>query len=292
MTTLNNVVLFVVVLVVLGSVVPADGQTRAETAAYASMDRAVQAAQANPTADRIAAAQREIRSAYNVFMRQVQRVREADTAFHNAEDLDPVESPSDNMGLGTLRVAQRVPELLGRSTAPYRSRQVSHDALWAAHAADWNVFLRNVYAGVDEIRDAAEAIGRLNASGASNDLRRRFEDANMATIQKMGNLLRTIRVQSPTGISENPENSNWNPADADLSDLIDAVSAIAGAMASRQRTERAETERLTEEYARERDEQQQERAEQGRGGTTAEQQRADMEPEPENLAWIIHEGRA
>ena len=72
MTTLNNVVLFVLVLFVLsvGSVVPADAQSRAERNAYAGMDRAVQSAQANPTADRIAAAQRAIRSAYNVFLRQ------------------------------------------------------------------------------------------------------------------------------------------------------------------------------------------------------------------------------
>lgn len=66
MRTLVNVVLFVV----FGSVVPASAQTRAEQNAYASLNRAVQAMQAKPTANRIAAVQRALRAAYNAYNRQ------------------------------------------------------------------------------------------------------------------------------------------------------------------------------------------------------------------------------
>ena len=70
MSTLNNVVLFVLVLfVAFGSVVPADGQTPSERNAYAGLERAERAMDRDPSSLAIGAVQRTFRAAYDTYER-------------------------------------------------------------------------------------------------------------------------------------------------------------------------------------------------------------------------------
>ena len=69
MKTLNCFVAFVVVLVVLGSVAVADGQSPAERTAYVGLERAVQAMERNPSSLAIGAVQRTVRAAADTYDR-------------------------------------------------------------------------------------------------------------------------------------------------------------------------------------------------------------------------------
>ena len=296
MKTLNCFVAFVVVLVVLGSVAVADGQTTAERNAYASMDRAVQSAQANPTADRITAAQRAIRSAYNVFLGQERNRDQAAVQAHNAQQ-------AANAAIDTsqwqqwrtherraTRLYMRYAELLGLSTAPLRTWsnviprvrdngshqriQADIDAINAYMARLSPTHARYLHAAMDSIRDAAEAIGRLDPSilgTRHNDMMLRFENANMAAINQLRVTLRA-------------RNGNWegwdeSAFDTALSTLVDSVSTVANTMANRQREDVSNQQAFIEAERRQEQERQQaqiqeqqrqqERAEQLRTGAVS-----------------------
>ena len=324
MTTLNNVVLFVLVLFVLsvGSVVPADAQSRAERNAYAGMDRAVQSAQANPTADRIAAAQRAIRSAYNVFLRQ-ERNRDqawqahdrartmANDAYQTAKETAPNAPSATKVSvvrrvystyISAMQASMRYAELLAQSTAPFRAVDVSMRQLrrqlraetlrgsWTdsveaeiessnrAHTQVLNTHGRYLHAAMDSIRDAAEAIARLDPSilgTRHNDLRLRFENANMATLRQLG-----VVLQARSGNWESWDQSAYDTA---LSNLVDSATAVADAMASRQRESVADQQAFIEAERRREQEQQtagqQQQQQQAQSAQGPRQERAEREQE-------------
>lgn len=93
--------------------------------------------------------------------------------------------------------------------------------------------VRYQHAALDSIRDAAEAVARLNPptlqGPVSNQLRGRFEDANMAALRQLGVTLQVRRGNW----------DNWDPSafDAALSELVDSATAVADAIAARQRTD-------------------------------------------------------
>ena len=322
MKTLNYAVLFVLVfasLTVSFGSVPADAQTRIERNAYASMDRAVQSAQANPTADRIAAAQRQIRSAYNVFLRQERQRDAAGEAFYADHDTngDGSVNPDKGEHLPRTRAAMRYAELLGLSTSVYRNyNRVTGRTVeeWAAgrgthdygngmktctydyslcrefesasqafldhHSQALNTHGRYLHAAMDSIRDAAEAIARLDPSilgTGHNDLRMRFENANMAALRQLG-----VTLQIRNGNWDNWDQSAYDTA---LSTLVDSATAVATVMASRQRESVANQQAFIEAGRRQEQQRQQaqiqeqqrqqERAEQLRTGTVTTRQEFD-----------------
>jgi len=322
MTTLNNVVLFVLVLFVLsvGSVVPADAQTRAERNAYASMDRAVQSAQANPTADRIAAAQRAIRSAYNVFLRQEQQrdapLREYLSEFGSGTSVGGRHDITRGEHQPQTRAAMRYVQLFGMSPSAIRRhnraigralerdggftmnrngtameecthpsslcREIisSFQAYGSLMRQAINTHGRYLHAAMDEIRDAADAIARLDPSilgTRHNDLLLRFGNANMATLRQLG-----VVLQARSGNWDNWDESAFDTA---LSTLVDSASDVADAMANRQREDVSNQQAFIEAERRQEQERQQaqiqeqqrqqERAEQLRTGTVTTRQEFD-----------------
>ena len=267
MKTLNCVVAFVVVLfVAFGSVVPADAQTTAERNAYASMDRAVQAAQANPTADRITAAQRAIRSAYNVFLRLEQQRAAADHALHSAGG----QLPRDDQAApqNAIRAASQLATLMGRSTAFYRTADLSVSALWEDHSVVWDERLRFARAGLYAIVVAATTLSSMaiDTLGATNYMVQRIVDAQGPIHEEIRYL-----VGSP-GSGRTTGNANLlTPA---LSELVDAASAVANAMANRQREDVSNQQAFIEaERRREQEQQQAQIQEQQRQQERAEQLR-------------------
>ena len=130
MSTLNNVVLFVLVL--FGSVAVADGQSPAERNAYVGLERAVQAMERNPSSVAIGAVQRTVRAAADAYDRvEGRRLQTLARAIRSTSDIvDDVEWAAVNRQWATGWI--RYFEVVGQDTATFRAfidltRRVARD---------------------------------------------------------------------------------------------------------------------------------------------------------------------
>ena len=146
----------------------------------------------------------------------------------------------------------------------------AHQAFHDHHSQATNTHGRYLHAAMDEIRDAAEAIARLDPSilgTRHNDLRLRFENANMATLRQLG-----VTLQIRNGNWDNWDESAYDTA---LSTLVDSATAVADAMARQQREDVSNQQAFIEAERRQEQERQQAQIqEQQRQQERAEQLRA------------------
>ena len=120
MSTLNNAVLFVVVL--FGSVAVADGQSPAERNAYVGLERAVSAMERNPSTVAIAAVQRTVRAAADAYDRVEGRRRQLLARAirgtgYSAEPIEQWGSVSRVWATNWIRYF----EVVGQDTATFRA---------------------------------------------------------------------------------------------------------------------------------------------------------------------------
>ena len=256
MKTLNYVVL---VLVAFGLVVPVDAQVRNERDAYRDLSRAVQSVQFDQSPQQITDARRAIQRAYSVHERQERRRNELEAdvirSIQRMPLFDTAAAALDLCGAigtydtrmtanhrSTIRAQNRLAEALG-----LRPTRMSYGQSWQQllplftqqNTAILNARLRFNRAAVDAIRDAAEVIARLDPSilgTRANQMRLRFENANMAAIRLQGRLigldggLRNWQGRA-TGYGDGPSRDTLSA----LSELVNATVAIADAMVRQQR---------------------------------------------------------
>ena len=301
MTTLNNVVLFVLVLVLFGSVVPADAQTRAEQAAYDSLWSAVQSVQSEPTTERIAAVRPALRQAHSVFQQEESRRDEADRISHDTEYIyatDDERERSRRDNAYTILLGQFSSECRGWWEDWDGPEDTRVNACQADHYKAANLHARYMWEGMDTIIEVSVVLQAWAERFGirSPDTLQRMLDARAAAVSYNQLVLESSNEIVRPGNGALYHGFDFVKAssfretgfDPRFSALVDASVAVVDAIVDVRRAEQAEQEPEPEQGGTT-TEQEQADMEPEPDGTTAEQQRADLEqePEPENLgdAW-------